>query len=151
MKLLKNQKGFNDTIVVIILAGILGSLFITGVFIWQEIKRYKEPVVIVVEKIIKVDNSGNETEERQELSKDVLTGQNYLDCEISGGDWIKGDICGVSYTCEAKYNQSKNPVWGSCPLSSEDTWVNYCECGQGFCWDGESCINYPNYKANREN
>jgi len=35
-----NQKGFNDTIVVAILGGILGALFITSVFVWQEI-NYK--------------------------------------------------------------------------------------------------------------
>ena len=36
MKLFENQKGFSDTIVVAILGGIIGALFIAGVFVWQE-------------------------------------------------------------------------------------------------------------------
>lgn len=41
MKLFKNQKGFNDTIVVAILGGIIGSIFIVGVFVWREIEIAK--------------------------------------------------------------------------------------------------------------
>lgn len=39
MKLFKNQKGFNDTVVVAILGGIIGSIFIMSVFVWQEIEK----------------------------------------------------------------------------------------------------------------
>lgn len=39
MKLFKNQKGFNDTVVVAILGGIIGSIFIMTVFVWQEIEK----------------------------------------------------------------------------------------------------------------
>ncbi|MFA6466998.1 MAG: hypothetical protein WCV71_04005 [Patescibacteria group bacterium] len=35
----KNQKGFNDTVVVAILGGIIGSIFIMSVFVWQEVKK----------------------------------------------------------------------------------------------------------------
>ncbi|PLX24504.1 hypothetical protein C0580_04990 [Candidatus Parcubacteria bacterium] len=40
MKLFKNQFGFNDTILVVIVGGIIGALFITGVFIWKEVEIY---------------------------------------------------------------------------------------------------------------
>jgi hypothetical protein len=42
MKLFKNQAGFNDTVVVAIVGGIIGALFITGVFVWQEVNSQRE-------------------------------------------------------------------------------------------------------------
>ena len=39
MKLFKNQKGFNDVITLAIIGGIIGALFITGTYIWQEMKQ----------------------------------------------------------------------------------------------------------------
>ncbi|MFA6466996.1 MAG: hypothetical protein WCV71_03995 [Patescibacteria group bacterium] len=59
MKLFKNQKGFNDTIVVAILGGIIGAIFITGVFVWQEIDKQKE-LNSLIKQIVHVSNS-NET------------------------------------------------------------------------------------------
>ncbi|PLX24601.1 hypothetical protein C0580_04870 [Candidatus Parcubacteria bacterium] len=47
MKLFKNQKGFNDTIIMTIVGGIIGALFITGVFVWQEINGQKEEARIL--------------------------------------------------------------------------------------------------------
>ncbi len=37
MNFFKNQAGITDVIVIIIIFGILGSIFITGVFVWKEI------------------------------------------------------------------------------------------------------------------
>ncbi|MBU1202761.1 hypothetical protein KKH39_01830 [Patescibacteria group bacterium] len=39
MKLFKNQKGFNDVVTITILGGIIGALFILGVFVWKEIDK----------------------------------------------------------------------------------------------------------------
>ncbi|MFA6307395.1 MAG: hypothetical protein WCS88_04810 [Patescibacteria group bacterium] len=41
MKVFKNQAGFNDVIMVVIIGGILGSLFVLGVFVWKEIEIFK--------------------------------------------------------------------------------------------------------------
>lgn len=42
MKLSKNQQGYTEIITVSIILGIIGALFITSVFIWQEINGTKE-------------------------------------------------------------------------------------------------------------
>ncbi len=39
MKVFKNQKGFSDVIVAIFITAIIGSIFIVGVFVWQEIDK----------------------------------------------------------------------------------------------------------------
>ncbi|MFA6307399.1 MAG: hypothetical protein WCS88_04790 [Patescibacteria group bacterium] len=41
MKILENKKGFSDMIVITIISGILGSLFILGIFVWKEIEVLK--------------------------------------------------------------------------------------------------------------
>jgi len=38
MKLFKNQNGFNDAIIIAIIGGIIGVIFITGVFVWKEVE-----------------------------------------------------------------------------------------------------------------
>lgn len=38
--MLKNKNGFSDVIVTTIIGGLLGSLFITGVFVWKEIEIF---------------------------------------------------------------------------------------------------------------
>ena len=42
MNLFKNQKGFNDTITVAIIGGIVGAIFIGGVFVWQEVESFNQ-------------------------------------------------------------------------------------------------------------
>lgn len=39
MKLFKNQRGTSDIVVVSIILGMIGALFITGVFVWQQIEK----------------------------------------------------------------------------------------------------------------
>ena len=41
MKLFKNQNGYSDVITVAFIAGIIGAIFITGTFIWQEVDKVK--------------------------------------------------------------------------------------------------------------
>lgn len=47
MKLFKNQKGFNDVITMTIIGGIVGALFIGGVFVWQEYNYQKNGARLV--------------------------------------------------------------------------------------------------------
>ncbi|MDP2812539.1 MAG: hypothetical protein Q8O32_02500 [bacterium] len=51
MKLFKNQKGFSDVIVAIFITAIIGSIFIMGTFIWQEL-NYKDSIFIIPSKNI---------------------------------------------------------------------------------------------------
>jgi|GEM_PF-3513293 len=39
--MIKNKKGFSDAIIMIIIGGILGSLFITAVFVWKEVELFR--------------------------------------------------------------------------------------------------------------
>ncbi|MBT4849401.1 hypothetical protein HON36_00950 [Candidatus Parcubacteria bacterium] len=50
MKLFKNQKGFNDVITLAIIGGIIGALFITGTYIWQEMKQGDNFIVYKINK-----------------------------------------------------------------------------------------------------
>lgn len=67
MKLFKNQAGFSDVIIVSLLGGILGSLFILGVFVWKEIELFNTTnklnqfinKIIDVKKDDKVDKKNN--------------------------------------------------------------------------------------------
>ncbi|MFA6307307.1 MAG: hypothetical protein WCS88_03715 [Patescibacteria group bacterium] len=62
MKLFKNKKGFNDIIVVTIIGGVLGSLFILGIFVWKEMEIFNtlNQVKQLVAKVI--DVKGKEAE-----------------------------------------------------------------------------------------
>jgi hypothetical protein len=50
MKLFKNQKGFSEVVAAVFITGIIGSVFILGVFVWQEIKIQKLNNKIYVQK-----------------------------------------------------------------------------------------------------
>lgn len=87
MKLFKNQAGFNDTILVAIVGGIVGALFITGVFVWQEIKgeKYMNDLVVKVAHNVSVINS--------QLDKEITFPNSYFlrDSEVPEGFVVKGE------------------------------------------------------------
>ncbi|MBU1202752.1 hypothetical protein KKH39_01785 [Patescibacteria group bacterium] len=74
-----NQKGFNDVIMVTIIGGIIGSLFITGVFVWKEIDKQNtlNNLYNQLSRVVKVNN---------EKDKEVATKDKQ---EINIDDWIK--------------------------------------------------------------
>lgn len=90
-----------------------------------------------------LNSAAQDNIERQEIDKDKLVGDDQKDCKASGGIWTFGPLCGVSFTCDSKYQDIVNPVWYTCRLDEKK--YGYCECGQGFCWDGESCVDFKKY------
>jgi len=56
MKLFKNKKGFSDVITVTLIGGIIGSLFILGVFVWKEVEKYNY-LHTINNKIIQIINT----------------------------------------------------------------------------------------------
>lgn len=40
-----NQKGINDVVVMTIIGGIIGAIFIAGVFVWREIENNPQPII----------------------------------------------------------------------------------------------------------
>lgn len=57
MKLFKNQAGFNDVVTITIIGGIIGAIFIVGVFVWQEYRYYqREAGLIQIISLIKSYN-----------------------------------------------------------------------------------------------
>ncbi len=82
MKLFKNQKGFNDVVVMTIIGGIIGSLFIAGVFVYAEIEqaRLLNGIFAKVSKVVKVDKEVNITKniigviDKKEGGFDIISG-----------------------------------------------------------------------------
>jgi len=54
MRLIKNQRGYTEIVSLSIILGIIGSIFITGVFIWQEINSAKK--IAEISKYLEQDN-----------------------------------------------------------------------------------------------
>ena len=85
MKLFKNQAGFNDVITMTIIGGILGALFITGVFVWQESNKTKEFNRIV--KIFK-NYTIEKEEDKQELEKIEIIEDITFEESLESDDYI---------------------------------------------------------------
>lgn len=87
MKLFKNQAGFNDTVLVAIVGGIVGALFITGVFVWQEIKgeKYMNDLILKIAHNVSVINS--------QLDEEITFPNSYFlrDSEVPEGFVVKGE------------------------------------------------------------
>ncbi|MBT4516561.1 MAG: hypothetical protein HOC78_01565 [Candidatus Komeilibacteria bacterium] len=82
MNLFKNQKGFSDVITVAILAGVIGAIFIGGVFVWKEVDKTNSinNLYSKLSRIVKVEKEENypvlETEE-DSVSEDVVDNKKY--------------------------------------------------------------------------
>jgi|GEM_PF-5592039 len=61
----KNKQGFSDLIVMTIIGGILGSLFILGVFVWKEVELFKT-VNYVTLNPTKISDSGKDLDNKEE-------------------------------------------------------------------------------------
>lgn len=93
MKLFKNQifrlcsrqEGFNDTITMTIIGGIVGALFITGVFVWKEINKQNtlNNLYNQLSRVVRVEKEENNKNE----SKD-----NRVSIEINGVPNLQSSI-----------------------------------------------------------
>jgi|GEM_PF-5027470 len=98
----KNNQGFTDVIVMTIIGGIIGSLFIVGVFVWKEIELNNtlvqikqvvdKQVVDQVDNSMPVDNNDDKKIDYVDNSSKVIYGSNgskeeeyRVDCEARGG------------------------------------------------------------------
>ena len=57
MKLFKNQKGFSELVAIVFIVGIIGSLFILGIFVWKEVEIFNTTnnVKQLVNKVVDVE------------------------------------------------------------------------------------------------
>lgn len=67
-----NNKGFGNSIVMLVIGGLLGAIFITGVYVWQEIEGQKD-----LNAYVKYIN-------KQLSKKEKQTIENFQDCLAAG-------------------------------------------------------------------
>jgi len=127
MKLFKNQAGFNDVVTMTIIGGILGSLFITGVFVWQEINKQKEINNLITQinerasKKINIEDVETNCDGVWQFGKCVP-----LNCKDSDGDrgsddvYIKGSIITIDE------DGSPNVSWDECSGSKRQVNEGWC-------------------------
>lgn len=88
MKLFKNQKGTSDVVIISIILGIIGAIFITGVFVWQEINKSKKVGIIenikTIKEVLEVDYESMNEDEANEFSKFIHLAS--LDLDVIGED-----------------------------------------------------------------
>jgi hypothetical protein len=109
----KNKKGFSDGVVMIIIGGILGSLFILGVFVWKEVELF---------------NTLNQAKQINYNFRDNFDDKHKcstaIDCVISGRDPEGFETC---------VNKEWNEAWNTNPKSKEYIWecisTEGLECG----------------------
>ncbi|MCD4760606.1 DKNYY domain-containing protein [bacterium] len=114
MKLFKNQAGFNDVIVMTIIGGIVGAIFITGVFVWQEIEQANYLDNFLSSKLIYTNIN---------LEED---NQSNIDGDIDSSDWDEFE----DKTLDVSYKHPAECTWGDIVPNTDAT--NLIECGNAF-------------------
>jgi len=141
MKLFKNQAGTSDVVLVSIILGIIGALFITGVFVWQKIDN---------------DNKIYVSGHNPQTDRQIYTGIDYnspeaVSCKAGGGSWRIGTMSDSSM-CAVKWQfDIDNPYYKKPPSNYSQSKIEDCACDDGYCWDGESCVSYDEWKKTPEN
>lgn len=153
-----NQKGFNDVVVMTIIAGIIGALFITGVFVWQEIER-GNALYVIKGKISKIIEVREEPKERNIVVEDACDSLTQEECYesneckgIFGSSFCNDHLCTMDWAylgCmamrEGEYEQaiadmeiceSTNGDWNN----PDDKYLGSCNCG--WVGDGEDRVMY---------
>ena len=95
---IKNQKGFSDVITITILAGVIGSVFIGGVFVWIEIDKFNA-VNSLYSKLSKVINVEKED---IKLIDDTIKDEiiEYTNEKIAGTDLMKFESKNLGFSFE---------------------------------------------------
>ncbi|MBT4209896.1 MAG: hypothetical protein HOE19_03215 [Candidatus Komeilibacteria bacterium] len=116
----------------IILSILISAIIFGGVFVWKEYNSSKEEVV------------------REEVKKNKLTGDIEIDCKISGGEWQTITSCAPPPSCERQLENEGMQGHIDYTCSLEESYREQCTCGEKFCWDGKSCVDYNNWKSDRQ-
>ena len=122
-----NQKGFNDVIVMAIISGIVGALFITGTFVWTEFNNQKEEARLLnvikepTEKAINMQDKEDDDESMDPIVKHALQQINQM-CPSSMFDereneyepWHSKtyDLNGCEYDRQSKTIHEHNRIKG---------------------------------------
>jgi hypothetical protein len=93
-----NQKGFIDVIVITIIGGIVGSLFITGVFVWQEIVQQRE-LANLNDAINKVAQRAVEVIDVSE-SNDIERNEEIEDINLDDSVWVVYENFNLGFSLE---------------------------------------------------
>lgn len=131
-----------DIIIFILVLVIISLIFSFGFFVGKDKSQSTQ------NQITGLNSSTQDDMQRKEIDKDKLVGDDKKDCKASGGTWTLSPICGSYFTCESRYQERINPVWGDCLINEKK--IEHCECGGSFCWDGESCVDFQNYMDNKK-
>ncbi len=107
-----NQKGYTEIVTVSLIIGIIGSIFIAGVFIWQEISKTE----LFKNQILKIEKNIS-SEECTKLGGETINTLNQKYCDSPEN--FLGTIDGMRCPCicckqiktEEKINSSKNLVY----------------------------------------
>lgn len=147
MKLFKNQKGFSDVITMTILSGVIGAIFIGGVFVWKEIDKSNSinNLYSKLSRIVKVEKEVDELREEGWLTyTNKILGfsfdypERYGEVEISFsnyGDDLSAAASGKLF--RGTFSSETDIVFGGTSLDFQAGRGGAITDSQGYIFDGD--------------